>query len=287
MLAAYIDESGHSADSRIVAMGGIIGNHLHMEVLADRWSKMLHRHNVGVFHMSELEGYLGEFKAWTKLQREALLADVFTCLEDLWVMPFGTAVIVEQYRGLPVMAQGAFIDPWFLCFQMCVSEAADAKIWHRDDPTPKEKLAFFHDRQFEYQGRAANAFYYLKATHTSGNRLGTITSGSTTDVLQLQVADLVAYELRKIVENGIYHPDIPTRWPMKKLQERPFLFNVMDFTGRVPALDAGKLGVFRRTTFLVSAEEIGMIGWPLDWTDEKAAQALDERFKGDTQANKD
>jgi hypothetical protein len=138
MLAAYVDESGHSSDSRIVAMGGVIGNHLQMEVLADRCNKMLKRHNVGAFHMSELEGHFGAFKDWTKLQREALLADAFTCLEDLWVIPFGAAVIVEQYRDLPVMAQAAFIDPWFMCFQMCVSEAANAKIWHKDDPTPKK-----------------------------------------------------------------------------------------------------------------------------------------------------
>jgi hypothetical protein len=73
---------------------------------------------------------------------------------------------------------------------------------------------------------------------------------------------------------------------MKKLQERPFLCNVMDFTGRVPVLEAGKFGVFRRATFIVTGEEIGVIGWPLDWTDEKAKQALDEHFKEGTQDNK-
>lgn len=268
MLAAYLDESGHSSDSRIVAMGGIMSNHLHMETLADRWREMLHRHRVGVFHMSELESSLGEFKGWTKIQREALLADVFLCLKDLWIMPFGAVVIVEQYRELPPIAQLAFIDPWFICFQMCVREAASITIWHRDDPSPADKLALFHDRQLEYQGRAVSAFHFLKDSASYGHRLGSITSASTSDVIQLQIADLVAYEIRKLVENAIYHPEIPTRWPMRKLQETPLILNYLDFTGRVPDLEGGAFSFFRRTTFVVSGGtmgDIGMIGWPVRW----------------------
>lgn len=281
MLAAYIDESGHSADSLIVAMGGVIGNHLHMATLAERWQDMLKRHRVSVFHMSELESFSGEYEGWTKLQREALLSDVFLCLKDLWIAPFGSAVIVEQYRDLPVIAQHAFVDPWFVCFQMCVFEAAMARMWHRDDPTPRDKLAFFHHRQHEFQGRATAAFHYIKDTNQYGHRLGSITSASATDVLQLQLADLVVFEIRKIVENGIYHPDVPTRWPMKRLQERPFLCNVMDFTGRVPVLDAGEFGVFRRTTFILRDDGIGIGGWPINWPDEKGIEALSERIAED------
>ncbi|MDQ1611415.1 MAG: hypothetical protein QOG00_1346 [Pyrinomonadaceae bacterium] len=265
MLAAYLDESGHSADSRIVAMGGIMGNHLHMETLADRWREMLHRHRVGVFHMSELESSLGEFKGWTKIQREALLADALLCLKDLWIMPFGAVVIVEQYRELPSIAQLAFIDPWFICFQMCVREAAGALMWHRDDPSPADKIVLFHDRQLEYQGRAVSAFHFLKDSTSYGHRLGSITSASTSDFIQLQVADLVAYEIRKLVENAIYHPEIRTRWPMRKFQEMLLLLNYLDFTGRVPDLEGGALSMFRRSTFVINGGEVGMVGWPVKW----------------------
>jgi hypothetical protein len=261
-------------------MGGILGNHLHMEALADRWRQMRERHRFDVFHMSDLESFSGEFKGWGRERREALLADIFLCLKDLWIIPFGSVVIVEQYRKLlPQLAQQAFIDPWFMCFQMCVFEAAKTVTWHQDDPTPKEKLAFFHDRQLEYQGRAVTAFHYFKEAAPFGHRLGSITSASMGDVLQLQMADLVAFEIRKLVENGIYYPNIPTRWPMRRLQERPFMCNVMDFTGRVPKLESGPFGVIRRTTTLIRGEELGLIGWPIDWTDEKAAETLIDYFE--------
>lgn len=265
MLTVYVDESGHSSDSRIVAMGGIMGNHLHMERFADRWRNVLGRHRATAFHMSELEGFLGQYAEWTVPQREALLADVFACWEDLFILPFGAAVIVEQYRRLPLIAQEAFIDPWFMCFQMCVSEAARAQIWHRDDPSPKEKLAFFHDRQLEYQGRAVKAFRYLQDFGTHGHRLGSLTSASMTDVIQLQAADLVAYEIRKLIENAIYHPEIPTRWPMRKLQEMPFSCTYMDFTGRVPDLAKGRFTFFKRSTIIVHGDETKILDWPVNW----------------------
>ena len=286
MLAAYVDESGHSSDSRIVAMGGVLGNHVHMETLADRWQKMRERHHFDVLHMVDLESFAGEFRGWTREQREALLADVFDCLKDLWIVPFGSVIIVEQYRNLlPEVAQRAFMDPWFMCFQMCVFEAAKTVIWHKDDPNPKEKLAFFHDRQFQYQGRAVTAFHYIKETNEFGYRLGSIKSGSMADIIQLQMADVVAFEIRKLVENAIYHPDIPTRWPMKRLQERPFLCNVMDFTGRVPEIKQGTFGVIRRTTLLIRSQEIGIVGCPIEWTEEKAAESLAERFGSDKPAS--
>lgn len=256
-----------------------MGNHLHMETLADRWRKMLHHHCIAAFHMSELEGYLGEYKGWTRIQREALLSDAFLCLKDLWIAPFGAVVIVEQYRDLPQIAQLAFMDPWFICFQMCVREVIGTTMWYRDDPTPGDKIALFHDRQVEYQGRAVSAFHFIKDSWSSGHRLGSITSAATSDVIQLQVADLVAYEIRKLVENAIYHPDVPTRWPMRKLQEIPLILNYLDFTGRVPDLEGGPFSMFRRTAFTVNGGEmgtIGMIGWPVKWPTTPDKQEIPE-----------
>jgi len=271
-----MDESGHSADSRIVAMGGVMGSHVHMESLADSWRELKEHHKFNVFHMTELEGHSGEFTHWSKDQREALLADIFSAIKDLWIIPFGSAVIIEGYRILPELNL-AFSDPWFICFQLCVAEVAMSQMGHRDDPTPKDKIAVFHDRQMEYQGRAVSAFNYLKDSTSFGHRLGTITSGSMADVIQLQLADLIAFEIRKLIENAIYHPEIPTRWPMKRFQEKPFMCNVVDFTGRLPVLEHGELSMIRRMGITITGEDIGFIGWPHDWSIEKIEEAAAEK----------
>ena len=125
------------------------------------------------------------------------------------------------------------------------------------------KLTLFHDQQKQYQGRAVEAFEYLKRAAPYGERLGTCTAGSNTDIVQLQVADLVAYEIRKHIENAIYNPDIPVRWPMRKIQEMFFSCTYMDFTGRVPEIAGGAFSVIKRSTIGVDAGELKLLEWPV------------------------
>ena len=204
-------------------MGGLIGSHIDMAKLGENWREMLHRHGDITFHMSELEGSLEEFEGWTKDQRKALLGDVFRCLNGLFLLAFGASVIVEQYRALPGMAQDAFVDPWMLCFQMCVSEAARTMMVRVDDHSSTEKLALVYDQQKDFRGRASSCFQYLKEASSFGSRLGTCTPASKKDIIQLQAADLVAYEIRKLIENSIYAPAVGMRWPMRRLQEMPLM----------------------------------------------------------------
>jgi hypothetical protein len=246
-------------------MGGIFGSHVDLETLGERWREMLHRHGDIVFHMSELEGNLGEFKDWNKEQRESLLADAIGCLQNLFLVVFGTVVVTKQYRELPDIAQKAFMDPWLMCFQMCISEVGRA-IFHRvGDPTSGAKIALFIDQQKEYQGRAVEAFDFFKTFAEYGHRLGTCTPASKVDLIQLQAADLVAYEIRKLVENAIYAPEVGVRWPMRQLQKLPFNCTYMDFWGDVPDLPAGPVSMFKRSTIIIHEGEMKQLNWPVKW----------------------
>jgi hypothetical protein len=59
------------------------------------------------------------------------------------------------------------------------------------------------------------------------------------------LADLIAYELRKHVENCFFDNKRPTRWPMKRLMRRPFLVNVFDEQGRSIPTEGSDMAVFR------------------------------------------
>src|SRR5262245_43012561 len=120
VLVAYVDESGHSSESRIVAMGGLISSVPHWQEFTDGWQAMLQRHGNVTLHMADLESFHGEFKDWNTERRKALLADVMKCLHDHVYLAFGAAVIVEQYRTWPTEIGEALVDPWFMCFQMSV-----------------------------------------------------------------------------------------------------------------------------------------------------------------------
>jgi len=285
MLVTYLDESGHSGDSRIVSMGGIVGTHLVMEQLGERWKQMLLRHSVDVFHMSELEGSLGEFAGWDKDRREALLADVMNCFNDLFFCFIGMSTIVDQYRSLPGVAQDMLADPWFICFQTCVHFVSTMLMWQKSDPSPNEKIAFFHDQQAEYQSRAASAFQFIKEKATSGNRIGTCTPASKKDIIQLQAADLVAYEVRKLIENARYSPSVPMRWPMRQIQKHACQFCYMDFSNKVLPLDGGPITTF--TKYSIMTTHTGMYfaatdhKWPnKPWEKVDIAKTIkDEKIK--------
>ena len=114
------------------------------------------------------------------------------------------------------------------------------------------KIALFIDQQREYQSRAMSAFQFVKDTSSKGDRLGTCTPASKVDIIQLQIADLVAYEARKHIENSIYNPQVPIRWPMQQLSRHPMAFRYLDFTGMVPDLTGGEFTVFSRLSFRVT-----------------------------------
>jgi hypothetical protein len=46
--------------------------------------------------------------------------------------------------------------------------------------------------------------------------------------VHLQFADLIAYELRKHIENAVFHEGRPTRWPVQQLLKKVFFVNVFD-----------------------------------------------------------
>jgi hypothetical protein len=209
--------------------------------------------------MSDLEGRRGEFEGWDDRRKRLLLADAFNCFEGV-LLPcfFGAAAIVEEYRMLPDIAQDAFIDPWFCCFQMCVAEIGNATIVRMDDPTSKDKAVLFHHQQQEYQNKASSAFQFLKDSASYGRRLGTCTPASCLEIVQLQVADLVAYEVRKLIENALYNPSIGMRWTMAQIQKHLFVCSYMDLTGKVPEMQVGPLSLFRRTAITINAGELQM-----------------------------
>lgn len=231
MLVAYMDESGHSSDSKIVSLGGFIGNHNAWEQVAIQWKKLMHKYGDVVFHMADLESSKGEFEGWSKERREQLLVEIFDLLNGVFLVPFGSVTIVEEYKGMPEDLQFALSDPWILSFQMCLGEIGNAFIIV-DSTDMKEKIAVFCDRQLEFGGAAAQAFNFLAEQSSYKDRLGSFTLASKTDIIQLQLADLVAYECKKLVENTIYQPSRATRWPMQQLQRRPFVCNYLDLSGR-------------------------------------------------------
>jgi hypothetical protein len=74
---------------------------------------------------------------------------------------------------------------------------------------------------------------------------GIIGWGTKQTSVHFQLADLIAYELRKHVENAVFRGGRPTRWPMKQLLKKPFVVNVLDDSRTVIPTEYGGFALFR------------------------------------------
>jgi len=215
--------------------------------------------------MADLESFQGDFKGWTIDQRKKFLADAIECFRQHIYLGFGAAVIVEQYRAWPTEIGEALIDPWFMCFQMAVSQAARAlfsTVAGKDDLTAP--VSFVFDQQSEFGGRAVDSFRWMHENADHGRRLGSLTLGSTEMFPPLQPADLVAFEVRKAIEHALYEPTRNVRWPMQQLQKMMFTGMYFDVAGQVPNLPAGEFTSWHRVTFGEFRGAPALISWPVD-----------------------
>jgi hypothetical protein len=63
-VTAFFDESGHSASTRVVAMGGAIAGPKQWKSVRESWQSTLEKFGVEVFHMTDFENRRGEFRDW-------------------------------------------------------------------------------------------------------------------------------------------------------------------------------------------------------------------------------
>lgn len=245
LITAFFDESGHSSESRVVAMGGALGPPSAWRKIREDWSSLLSKHGVKIFHMTDFENRFGEFKGWNEDRRRSLLADLLAVLEDVFLVYMGTAVLVEDFQNLKPETRKGLMVPWYLCFQTCLQEVAQTtmvvsneEIW---DPHLR---AVFFELQLEYW-RGPILFSQILENEAFARGLGLLGFASKQACVKVQLADLIAYELRKHVENCLFDSKRPTRWPMQQLLKRPFIANCFDTHGRSIRTDNAQMAVFR------------------------------------------
>jgi hypothetical protein len=245
LITAYLDESGHSASSRVVAMAGAIGAPRDWRCIREHWTSVLARYGVRVFRMSHFENRFGEFRDWNNERRHALMAELLSVLEETFLIPIGTAVVVQDFRDLSAKTQRGLLDPWYLCFQMCLNDVATGTLMvTRDELWDSKRCAVVLEQQSEFW-RAPYLFAQMLERELFAEKIGLLGYAGKHTCVKLHLADLIAYELRKHVENCFFDPGRPTRWPMKRLLARPFLANVFDNQGRLVRTEGSDMAVFR------------------------------------------
>lgn len=264
-VTAYFDESGHPASTRVVAMGGAIAGPKQWEELRLKWKPTLQRYGIRVFHMTDFENRQGEFRGWDEERKRGLLSDLVGSFDENLFFLIGAAAVVQDFNRLPFKTNQKFINPWYFCYQNCFEAALspsfliDSEFAGVDKEYAGIRACFFEaHRQFTW-GPVLFALARERDRQRGVKGLdGIIGWGTKHTSLHFQLADLIAYELRKHVENAVFRGGRPTRWPMSQLLKKPFVVNVLDDSQTTIPRDGSGFALFR-TASLADVDESGRI----------------------------
>jgi hypothetical protein len=265
-VTAFFDESGHSASTRVVAIGGAISTPKRWGNLREKWTATLSKFNVKIFHMTDFENRQGEFAGWDEERKRALLGELFEAIKETPLILIGAAVVVAHFNETDLSRRvPPFTDPWYLCYQSCFTEVLSSG--YLFDPVKEGidpefamiRTCFFElHRQYKY-GPVLFALAQDKGRpNAQGRTQGVIGWGSKHSCVHFQLADMIAYELRKHVENSIFNEGRPTRWPMRQFLKMIFMANVFHNSGVTIPTDEDGFAFFRSGS-LTEAQPDGKI----------------------------
>lgn len=232
-LFAYMDETGHSKEERqkFVGMGGLIATDDNWERFGRKWKAALTSFRIPHFHMKDFAHSRGAFEGWSELKRRKLFGKLLKIIETTYALPFGAVIAMDDYRQLSEERQRNFEDPYFLAFADCAVHALMLMA-----PMPREeKINMVFSEQVEFRNRAVKLYAKVKRVHRAGEKLSPPEFRDMRDVVQLQGADLVAYELYKEFERQRYRPTTVQRYGYSELLKiglRSASFHPISFIGK-------------------------------------------------------
>jgi hypothetical protein len=220
MYGCYLDESFDMKKSGFYAVGGFIARGVAAFELERSWEKCLKRHGLDYYKASECESGKGQFEKFvsrpgsvTNPERKILdsISQEFCKIignpveYDLrnFLALFGVGVVQNDFYDIiknPVARAVLGASPFRLAYDMAMVQAAWA-MNELGEGSPMHCVSFVCDEDEEHADSAPAAYRALKQANPIAAEY--MCSFSTADEKQcapLQAADLVIYEIRKVLK---------------------------------------------------------------------------------------
>ena len=228
-LLTYLDEAGHSSNTRTVVVAGFAGTERQWNGFDHEWRDTLARAGVSVFHMKELENRRGEFSGWDEhQQKRPFLDEVVSIILNRDLIAVGAAVSVAWFNALPRSgySKHEFLeDPYHLALQETLHILGQEVTSHTG--ATNVELSIAQQPEYMAQGRG---YYAAGAALLYPERLApTIRYVAADESARLQAADLIAYELRKACDATAGKSG--ERWPMLQLRRNSHVFSFKGLDG--------------------------------------------------------
>jgi hypothetical protein len=160
-------------------------------------------HSVGVF-----EGWKGK-----EQKRRKLFGTLLNKIAAIHPIPLGSITSLAAYRSLTREHQVIYHDPYLRGFSDC---AGLPGLLLKDEPQDV-KYAVVFSEQAEFRHRAESVYQMLKQYFSFSHRMSHPKFKNMVDVLPLQAADIIAYELHREFERQLYEPSKEPRYGYKEL----------------------------------------------------------------------
>jgi hypothetical protein len=201
MIVGYFDESGTSAKEPAIGVAGYFGSCSQWDKFNVEWRNMLSEFGLSEFHRTDIESRHLYVPGWTTKDRNRVVIQAQKIIKEFTYIGVGNAVIKADFEDVfPPVLKKYYGGPYGYCAFLCV---ARAKHWHENIKN-KDGINWV----FEAGAQGVEQFNILmKALYSDlelrqAFRVGTW-SFAGKDILPLQAADTIAYELNKFVHGQI------------------------------------------------------------------------------------
>ncbi len=242
MYAVHGDESADETKARVFAVSGVFGSTEDWDDLKSAW---VERTGGRIFHATECETNQGIFSETSNSENKALYKELTQLLCKSRLMGKSHAIDMAAWR---THFDGALEDmPYLTCFRNVVYDCGRLAYLS----VPQDTVEFTFDQHPETEHNAGVLYTYMAEMKewNAGPYLSDKVSFASRKYVGIQVADLLAREAMKHLDNIVGPVKRPTRLSMAALLEtKRFHFNyLMDeyfqsFKGQMPQL-AQKFGV--------------------------------------------
>lgn len=230
-LWSYFDESGHSEDPNVsvLSVGGAVSSVGGWKRLVPEWISVLEEFSVSQLHMRDFAHSKREFAGWTEDKRRAFLSRLVEIMtRDIDAYIGRVMDLPDDWRQSPLELRERLKDPYHGCFIFCVTTAMS----YTKKFDPAEQLNVVTAHHPEYSGWANDVFQAMRE-EPGGQRLGSLSFDTPAELVQLQTADLVAYELRHYTTENRRKGKSAERWALQQLLTKPHYFRRMQLRSSV------------------------------------------------------
>jgi hypothetical protein len=223
MLTGFFDETGSSKDptQRIVGMGGLLAPATGWETFERKWKRALKEFDVPYFHMKEFAHSTNVFEDWKgrEIIRRKLFSKLIKAMESAYPIPIAATVPKDVYDATygeyPLFEKE---DIYHEALHFCISGLVGIRhtMGQLDE---SEKVAIVFSQHEEFRSHVLKRYDKLIKEFEPFQKISAISFADMRELVPLQAADLVAYELKKEHERRLYEPNKPPRYGFQMLLE--------------------------------------------------------------------